>query len=93
MLPVSVIILFDFGIVATMCYFLLLISFYIFYYLLISFLRLVDDDMFTFPGFTSGSRFVLIQAFVLIVPVVFMLYLYYLLFCSFNVSTLNLHKI
>jgi hypothetical protein len=92
MLPVSVIILFDFGIVPTMWYFLFFISFYIFYYLLISFLQLVDD-MFTFPGFTSRSRFVLIQAFVLIVPVVFMLYLYYLLFCSFNVRTLNLHKI
>jgi hypothetical protein len=49
--------------------------------------------MFTFPGFISRSRFVLIQASVFIVLFVFMLYLYYLLFCSFNVSTLNLYKI
>ena len=92
MLPTSMIILFDFGIVPTMWYFLFFISFDIFDHLLISFLRLVDEDMFTFPGFTSRSRFVLIQALVLIVPVVFMLYLYYLLFRSFNVSTLNLYK-
>jgi len=92
MLPVSVIILFDFGIVPTMWYFLFFISFDIFDHLLISFLGLVDD-MFTFHGFTSRSRFIVIQAFVLTVPVVFMLYLYYLSFCSFNVSTLNLYKI
>ena len=57
MLPVSVIISFDFGIVPTMWYCLFFISFYIFYYLLISFLRLVDDDMFTFHGFKYRSRF------------------------------------
>jgi hypothetical protein len=85
-------VLFDFEIVPTMCYVLFFISFYIFYHLFISFLRLVDD-MFTFPSFISRSPFVLIQAFVLIVLVVFILYLYYLLFCSFNVSTLNLYKI
>jgi hypothetical protein len=50
MLPVSVIILFDFGIVPTMWYFWFFISFDIFDHLLISFLRLVDEDMFTFPG-------------------------------------------
>ena len=80
MLFVSTIILFDFRIVPTMCYFLFFISFYIFDHLLISFLRLVNDDMFTFPGFTSRSLFVLIKVCVLIVPFVFMLYLYYLLF-------------
>jgi hypothetical protein len=42
MLPVSVIILFAFGIVATMWYFLFLISFYIFYYLLPRWLRTLD---------------------------------------------------
>ena len=56
---VSMIILFDFGIVPTMCYSLLFISYFFWW--------LVDDDM-----------FLLIQSFVLIVPVVFMLYLYYL---------------
>jgi hypothetical protein len=80
MLPVSVIILFDFRIVATMWYCLFFISFYIFYHLLISFLRLVDDDMLTFHGFTSRFRFVLMQAFVIIVPFVLMIYLYYLFF-------------
>ena len=48
MLPVSTIILFDFRIVPTMCYFLFFISLYIFVHLL-TFLGLVDDDMFTFP--------------------------------------------
>jgi hypothetical protein len=79
-LPVSKIILFDFGIVSTMYYFLFFISLYISCHFFLFFLRLVDDDMFTFLGFISRSLFVLIQAFVLIVLVVFMLYLYYLLF-------------
>ena len=43
---------------------------------------LVDDDMFTFPGFTSRSLFVLINVFVLMVPFVLMLFLYCLL-CLF----------
>ena len=68
MLSVSVIILFDFRIVPTMCYFLFFISLYISCHFLF-FLWLLDD-IFTFPGFTSRSRFVLIQAVVLI----FMLY-------------------
>ena len=81
MLSVSMIILFDFRIVPTMWYFLFSILLYRVYFGIYWFsLRLVDDDIFTFPGFTSRSLFVLIQAFVLIVPVVFMLYLYICLF-------------
>ena len=38
---------------------------------------LVDDDMFTFPGFTSHSLFIFSQSFALIVPFVFMLYMLY----------------
>ena len=94
MLPVSVIILFDFKIVPTMWYFFAFhFIIYIYFTIILFILQLVDDDMFTFPGFISRSRFVLIEACVLIVLVVFMLYLYYLLFCSFNVSTLNMYKI
>ena len=79
MLPVSVIILFDFKIVPTMWYFFFHFIIYIYFAIILFFLQLVDD-MFTFPGFISHSLFVLIQAFVLIVLVVFMLYLYCLLF-------------
>jgi hypothetical protein len=75
--PVSVIILFDFGIVPMMWCVLLFISLYIHLYFGIYWfsLRLVDDDMFHLwlPVF-------LIQAFVLIFTFVCMLYLYYLLF-------------
>ena len=86
MLSVSMIILFDFRIVPTMWYFLFSILLYSVYFGIYWFsLRLVDDDMFTFPGFISLSLFVLIQAFVLIVPVVFMLYLY---ICSFIVPSM-----
>ena len=80
MLPLSVIILLDFRIVPTMWYFLFFISLYISCHFFKFILQLFDDDMFTSPSFISRSRFVLIQAFVLIFLVVFMLYLYYLLF-------------
>ena len=89
--PVSVIILFDFGIVPTMWCFLLFISLYIHLYFGIYWfsLRLVDDDMFNLwlPVF-------LIQAFVLIFPFVFMLYLSYILFCLWMlVLKFNLYSV
>ena len=86
MLPVSTIILFDFRIVPTMLFFVFHFVIYILPFFCLVTSSVVDDDMFIFPGFISRSLFVLIQSFVLIVPVVFMLY-------SFNVSTLNLYKI
>ena len=49
MLPLSVIILFDFKIVPTMWYFLFFISLHIFCHFFKFILQLVDDDMFTFP--------------------------------------------
>ena len=41
------------------------------------FVWLVDDDIFTFPSFTSRSLFILSESFALIVLFVFMLYMLY----------------
>ena len=67
MLSVSTIVLFDFRIVPTMCYFLFFISLYIYIWPLF-FLRLVDDDMLTFPvsSLASGLSWEVIIRFVVI---------------------------
>ena len=68
MLSVSTIILFDFRIVPTMCYFLFSISLYIYIFCYFFFLRLVDDDMLTFPvtSLASGLSWEAIIRFVVI---------------------------
>jgi hypothetical protein len=96
MLPVSTIILFDFRIVPTMCYFLFFISLYI----ILPFLNFLMNDevikVFSTSEWNVNPHIIslelegghvsslvpvfLIQAFVLIFSFVFMLYLYYLLF-------------
>ena len=81
MLPVSKIILFDFGELFPRC--VICFSFHYIYVAIFLFLLRLVDDMFTFHGFISHYRFVLSQAFVLRMPVVSVYAIFVLLVAFF----------